>query len=150
MPAGEYQFGDGTILEVSDGVAGAFVAVIELESLTPPAHDTGSLERKRLSQTSIVEMVPNSRVKIENSTFQYELTDAITARLNTLVIAKFASLGPPKTYYAWRVTLPDGLRFAFQGYLQSAKPGQVQGGAIVMGTGTIAPTSLITISDTIP
>lgn len=149
MPAGEYQFGDGTLLEVNDGASSAFVAVTELENITPPSHDTGAVERKRLSNTTTVEMVPNSRVKLDNCTFTYEMSDEIFARLQTLLTAKWSALGPPKVYYTWRITYPDGLRMSFPAYLQTNKPNQVQGQQISMGTGQLVLTGLITVSDTI-
>jgi hypothetical protein len=137
MPAEEHQFGDGTILEVNDGVAAAFVEIDVLTDLTPPGSMVKKIERKRLADVGYVEQVPGPRVDLGECTFSYEMTDALQDRLEDLK-------GVSKSY---RCTYPDGLRMAFTGFLSKAQPRQTQGEQISTGDGAIVVTSLITLSD---
>ena len=149
MPAGVPQFGDGTTLEVNDGAAAAFVPILECESITPPASEVAIIPRKRLSNVAYKEKLPSLTKDLGNLAFSYEVTDVLQVRLEALVglVNTPAVTTLTKT---WRVTLPDGLRFSFTGFLQSAKPGAAVGDGIVMGTGTVVVTSLLALTDTIP
>jgi hypothetical protein len=143
MPYREPVHGDGTLIECNDGAADAFVALLETESITPPASSVATIERKRLSNTTRVEKVPSKRKDFGSASFAYEVTDVLQTRLEGLV----GRTGTEEK--TWRITLADGLRTAFTGYLEFARPGAAQAGAIVMGSASIVLTSIITLSDTI-
>jgi hypothetical protein len=141
MAANAVQFGDGLILEVNDGAASAFVAVTEIESITPPGHTRRMVERRRLSNTTFVERKASPKQDPGDCTLTVELTDVLHVRLAALD-------GVEKSY---RVTyLGDGLRLAWTGVLSALKPSQVQGDAFAMSQVTISCVSLITITDNVP
>lgn len=141
MPANAVQFGDGIMLEVNDGAASAFVALTEIESITPPGTSRKMVQRNRLSVTNLVERVASPRRDPGDITVTFELTDVLAARLEALD-------GVSKSY---RITyLTDGLRLAVTGTLYQTKPGQVQAEQFVMAAVTIACQSLIAITDQIP
>jgi hypothetical protein len=143
MPYREPVHGDGTLIECNDGASDAFTAILETESITPPASSVATIERRRLSNTTRVEKVPTKRKDFGSATFNYEVTDVLQARLEGLVGRTGAE---EKT---WRITLPDGFRTTFTGYLEFARPGAAQASAIIMGSASIVLTSIITFSDTI-
>lgn len=146
MPAGEIQFGDGTLLEVNDGASNAYAAVTELGTLNPPGSEIKVVERKRLANTGIVERVPSPRVDPGEVAYTYEITDVAHARLDGLKGLRKHAGGAA---VAWRVTYPDGLRLAFNGFVRQNKPQQLQAEEIAMCDGAIVVTSLIAVSDTI-
>ena len=140
MPANQVQFGDGMLLEVNDGVAGTFVAVTEIEQITPPGHSRRMVERRRLSVNNLVERVASPRRDPGDLQFTFEMTDVLQARLDALD-------GVSRSY---RVTYPDGLRLAFTGTLYSLKPQAAQAEGFTMGQAIVACQSLIAITDTTP
>lgn len=138
MPVNTLQFADGTTLEVNDGVAAAYAGITDLETLTAPKVAVKPVERKRLSNTGLVEKVPSPRVDPGELTFTYETTDVLFARLDGL---------KGVTGKGWRVTYPDGLRLAFTGFLSENGPSQSKGEEIQMGEAKIVVQSLIAVSD---
>ena len=101
----------------------------------------------KLAVTGLKERRPSPRVDNGQLTFTYEMADTLFIRLDGLK-AVFGPLGAAAK--SFRVTYADGLRLAFTGYLQKNAPENVTDGeAIVMGSGSITVTSLITITDTI-
>jgi hypothetical protein len=140
MPASAIQFGDQVVLEVNDGVAAAFVAITELETLTPPGNSRKMVERKRLGNIAIVERVASPRVDPGDITATYEITDALALRLAALD-------GVSKSY---RVTWPDGLRLAVTGTMYEEKPAGQQAEGFSMGAFKIACQSLIAVTDSTP
>lgn len=141
MPANTVQFGDGILLEVNDGASSAFVAVTEMESITPPGHTRRMVERRRLSVTDVVERKPSPRADPGDCTLTVEMTDVLWVRLDALE-------GAEKSY---RVTYPgDGLRLAWTGILSALKPNQVQAEGFAMGQVTITCVSLVAVTDFVP
>lgn len=140
MPANQVQFGDGTTIEVNDGVAAAFVAITDVEQITPPGHSRRMVERRRLSNSTLVERKASPKQDPGDCTLTVELTDVLHARLHALD-------GVERSY---RVTYPDGLRLAFTASLSALKPSGVQGEQFAMANVTLSCVSLIAVSDTTP
>lgn len=127
------------ILEVNDGAADAFVAIVELENLTPPGNSRKMIERRRLASTGLIERIASPRVDPGDLTATYEITDVLALRLAALD-------GVKKSY---RVTYPDGLRQAFDGTLYEAKPSGQTAEGFIMGSFKVSLQSLIALTDTI-
>lgn len=147
MPAGEPNFGDDTTLSCNTGTAHAYVAIADLETLTPPGGEVKSVERKPLSNPGFVVREPSPRKDYGTVPFSYELTDDTFIALEALLGDKKHGDG---TDVQWRVDHPDGLRQAFKGFLRSNKPQQVQGEQISMAQGELVVTSAVTVSDEDP
>lgn len=134
------QYGEGTVLEVNDGASSAFVAIDDIDSITPPKREFPRVPRNRLSVTTMQEVAVSGRRALGELSFSYELGYTGFARLEALANVS-------KSY---RLTFPDGTRFAFTGTMFVNDPDQVTAGAIVMGTAGVALQSLLTITDTTP
>lgn len=140
MPANTVQFNDGITLEVNDGGAGAFQAITEIESITPPGHTRRMVERRRLSNTTLVERKASPKRDPGDCTLVVEMTDVLHARLDGLD-------GDEMSY---RVTYPDGLRLAWTGVISGLKPNQAQGEQFSYATLTISCLSVIAVTDQSP
>ncbi len=144
MPAGEPVFGEGTTLEVNDGVSAAFVAIVGVTSIEPPDEEFPRLNRKLLSQTTFTKKKLGV-TDAGDSSFESEQTDTEFARVRGL---KNLTGTDEKTY---RITYPDGLRLSFKGIIYSNKPGNAtSGNEIVTAKAMMVVTSLITVSDNSP
>lgn len=133
-------FGEGTVLEVNDGVASAFVSLDDVSEVDPPEAAAIEVERNRLSVTTMKERAFSSRLDPGEMTFVYE--DGYT---------KFARVEALKNVEkSYRVTLTDGKRVAFSGVLKSNKAQRLAGEQIAMVNVVVRMTSLVTLSDTSP
>lgn len=128
--------GLGSIVEVNDGAADAFVAIDDIVNLTVPDEEFGTVESKRLNQSSdktirkLVTMKDPGEIS-----FQYEFGAAKFLRLNTL----------KGTAKSWRITLPsdgvdDEVVWTLPGVLRSNKVEPVAADEIQMVTVTIVVT----------
>lgn len=138
-------FGEGTVLEINDGAASAYVAVDDLtENLTPPNPEHPRVPRPRLSQTTFAEVVLSALKQLGESSFTYEMKYANFSRIALLVNVE----------KSFRITYPsegtEQTRFAFTGKIYRNVANPITGGAITTATATLIVTSLITVTDNIP
>ena len=133
-------FGEGTILEVNDGAASAFVAIDDVTNVDPPDAAAIEVERNRLSVTTMKERAFSTRLDPGMLQFTYEADYTKVARIELL----------KNVDKSWRLTLTDGLRMAFTGRLMTNDVQGVQGEQVNSAQCSVRLTSLITLPDPPP